>query len=92
MVLNDTVTASRCSSFHSAEWRCGLMYKRCIETFYQQEYLWMCGRRSVAGNVSLIGITSADPTKGSPFLPQKNCGSEQDSDFLLSQGPEISHN
>jgi hypothetical protein len=29
----------------------------------------MCGRRSVAGNVSVIGITYADPTDGSPLLP-----------------------
>jgi hypothetical protein len=42
--------------------RCGLMYKRCIRTFSWEKWLRMWGRRLGSGQVSIIGIISADLT------------------------------
>jgi hypothetical protein len=46
-----------------------LMCKRCIKTLFQEKPLRMWGRRSETEKISVIGITSADPTQGIPILP-----------------------
>jgi hypothetical protein len=54
-------------------WRHGLMYKRCIMSFYLDKLLKMWSSRTGRGKMSVIGITSAELNMVASSCPQKNC-------------------
>jgi hypothetical protein len=54
--------------FQDAGLETWLMCKRCVKSLSQENPLRMWGHRSETGKISVIGITSADPTQGIPIL------------------------
>jgi hypothetical protein len=72
--------------FRLMNWRHGLMYKRCIMSFYLDKLLRMWSSRPGRGKMSVIGITSAETNRAASSCPQKNCEGRQASGVQWSQG------